>query len=207
MAAATQIDLTQEGAFAQLPMPYVWRPPVPMSDEDLMAFSRRHRPYRIERNALGDLEIMTPLNLMGAHSEAWIVFRLNAWAEQHGGIVFSPNAGFTLADTSVRSPDASWLSQEKWDALGEEQAGFGRTCPQFLVELLSKSDSRKALEAKMDMWMANGAQLAWLIDPFAREVRVYRAGSPVEVLSAPEVLAADAIVLGFTLDMKKLWVR
>ncbi len=205
MAAATQIDLTQEGAFTQLPMPYVWRPPVPMSDKELMAFSRLHRPWRIERNADGDLEIMTPVNMRGAQSEAWIGSRLFAWAEEHGGITFSPNVGFTLPDTSVRSPDASWLSQEKWDALGEEQAGFGRVCPEFLIELLSKSDSRKMLEAKMDLWMANGAELAWMIDPFAREVMVYRAGRPVEKLSAPELLIADAAVPGFSLELRKLW--
>ena len=208
MAAVTQLDLTQEGALANLPMPYVWRPPAPLSDEELESFSRRHRPYQIERNAQGEMEIRSPTGLEGGHWELWIAGRLMLWAEEHGGIAFSPTAGFTLPDGSVRSPDASWVSQEKWDALSrKEQKGFGHICPEFLIELMSESDSRSTLEAKMQMWIANGAQLAWMIDPFACEVGIYRAGKPVEVLHAPEVLVADAVVPGFRLDMQKLWSR
>ncbi len=208
MAAASQLDLTQEGAFAHLPMPFTWRPRVRMSDEELLAFSRLHRPFRIERTAQGELEIMSPTALEGGHFEIWIAGRLMNWAEEHGGLAFSPTSGFTLPDGSVRSPDASWVSQARWDVLSrKEQKGFGHICPEFLVELMSESDSRSTLEAKMNMWMANGAQLAWLIDPFARVVNVYRVGETTETLHAPEVLVADVAVVGFTLNVHKLWNR
>jgi Uma2 family endonuclease len=206
MAAATQIDLFQEGALAHLPMPYVWHPPVPLSDLELMALSRLHMPYRLERNAHGELEIMSPTGLEGGHLEIWIAGRLMFWAEEHGGIAFSPTSGFTLPDGSVRSPDASWVSQERWDALSKaEQKGFGRVCPEFLIELMSESDSRSTLEAKMQLWIANSAQLAWMIDPSAREVIIYRASGQNEVLHAPESLIADVVVPGFRLDMRKIW--
>lgn len=184
------------------------RLPEPLSDEELAAFSYRNRPYRIERNANGELEIMTPLNTKGGHREMFVGARLFDWAEMHGGIVVSSSSGFTLADSSVRSPDASWLSDSRWNALTDaEQRGFAPVCPEFLVEILSESDRRATLEAKMEIWLANGAQLAWMIDPFEASVSDYRPGQPVRVLSRPEWVEADAVVPGFRLEMARLWAK
>jgi Uma2 family endonuclease len=71
-----------------------------------------------------------------------------------------------LPDRSVLSPDASWVSKNKWQALSEEdQNKFAPICPEFVIEIKSKSDSLEDLQTKMNTWIANGAQLAWLIDP------------------------------------------
>jgi hypothetical protein len=52
-----------------------------MSDEELIAFSRRNKPYRIERNAAGELEIMSPVGMYGSHWEAVVIRELDgrAW--------------------------------------------------------------------------------------------------------------------------------
>ena len=123
---------------------------------------------------------MTPLNTKGGYREMFVGTRLFEWADAHGGLVASSSAGFTLADDSVRSPDASWVSDALWNALTDaQQCSFAPVCPPFLVEILSESDSRKALKAKMEMWLANGAQLAWMIDPFAaRSLSTAAANSP-----------------------------
>ena len=47
----------------------------------------------------------------------------------------------------------------------------------------------------------NGAELAWMIDPFARTVTVYRPGSEPEVMSRPEVVRGEDPVAGFALQM------
>lgn len=189
-------------------MPITLRLPVPLSDEELIAFSRRNKPYRIERNNKGELEILSPLGLESGQREAWVMARLAVWAEVHGGVAFSSNAGFTLADGSVRSPDASWVSDAHWNALSrEDQEGFGHISPDFLVEVLSKSDSRLELERKMEMWIANGAQLAWMIDPFARTVSVYQPSAAVDILTEPDTVVAGSVVAGFRLEMAKLWSR
>ncbi|WP_263372860.1 Uma2 family endonuclease [Granulicella aggregans] len=191
-----------------LTMPVTLRPARKLGDIELMAFSRRNRPYRIEQNAEGELEIMTPLNTKGGYREIFVGARLFDWAETHGGMVFSSSAGFTLIDNSVRSPDASWLSGAQWNALTDaEQRSFAPACPEFLVEILSESDSRVKLEEKMEMWIANGAQLAWMIDPFAGEVLVYRPGQSVERLARPEWVEAEAVVPGFRLEMARLWSK
>lgn len=193
-------------SLAGLPFPLALRVSVPLSDEELIAFSRENRPYRIERNEKGELEIMSAVGLEGSHREAIVMARLTAWAEEHGGVTFSSNGGFTLPDGSVRSPDASWVSDARWNALSkEDRQRFAPICPEFLIEVLSESDSRPALEEKMERWITSGAQLAWMIDPFARTVTIYRAAARVEVLRQPEFVEAEAPVEGFRLSTLKLW--
>jgi Uma2 family endonuclease len=206
MATLAQIDVMQEGVLFGLPMPLTFRPPVAMSDEELMAFSRRNRPYRIERNAQGELEIMSPGGFDGGRREAFAGRMLGNWAEENGGVCASANTGFTLPDGAVRSPDASWISNDRVSRLtDEEKCGFAPVCPEFLIEILSETDSRRTLEEKMQMWIDNGAKLAWMIDPYAATVSIYRPGAAVELLERPESVEAGEPVAGFRLSTAMLW--
>ena len=64
-----------------------------------------------------------------------------------------------------------------------------RRCPAFVVELLSQSDSLVGTRKKMENWVANGAQLAWLVDPYRKCVEVYAPGRDA-------VTASSAFVQG-----------
>ena len=206
MAVAEQIDLMREGVLAGVPLPYVLRLPAPMSDEELIAFSRRNRPFQIECNSEGELEVMSPPGAQGSHWEAQAIFELGVWTRSNGGIFFSSNGGFRLPNGSMRSPDAAWVSQARWDALSKEQRSrYPPLCPDFVIEILSATDSRKRLEAKMEMWTANGAQLAWMIDPYARTLSIYRPGAETGLLESPDSVEAGEPVAGFRLSTRLLW--
>jgi Uma2 family endonuclease len=58
----------------------------------------------------------------------------------------------------------------------EEQEKFLPICPEFVAEIRSKSDALSAVREKMERWMANGAQLGGLIDPYTATVTIYRPG-------------------------------
>ena len=69
--------------------------------------------------------------------------QLYRWYEDHEqlGKTFDSSTGFTLLNGAIRSPDASWISQARWDALSPEQEkSFANICPDFVVELRSASD-------------------------------------------------------------------
>ena len=188
-------------------MPVTLRLSHPLRDRELIDFSHRNRPFRIEQNSAGELEIMPPLGFDDALRETFVTCKVGNWGEENGGLSFSSNVGVLMRDRSVRSPDACWMSQERWDSLSKaEQEGFAPLCPEFLIEILPKTDFRPKLEEKMAMWIANGAQLAWMIDPFEAEVLVYRQGQEVERLLRPEWVEAEEVVPGFRLDMARLWV-
>ena len=206
MAALAEINSVDSITFSGLPTPFTLRLPVAMSDEELIEFSRGIRPYQVEQNGSGELEIMSPVGLEGAALEAYAMYALGEWSARNGGRVVSSQGGYRLADTSVRMADASWVSEGRWNAMTKEQrAGFAQLSPDFLIEILSQSDSRAKLQAKMEMWIANGAKLAWMIDPYAGTVSIYRPGADVETLLRPDSVEADGPVAGFRLGTAKIW--
>jgi Uma2 family endonuclease len=196
-----------EWSLTGVPLPIVLRPPSPLTDDELLAFSRKNRPFRIEKNAKGEIEIMTPVGGWGSNWEAITIRELGMWAEDDGrGIFFSSNGGFNLPDGSMLSPDASWVSYDCWNVLTpRQQASYPPLCPDFLIEILYESDLLKVLQTKMEVWMANGAQLAWMVDPYAATITIYRPNTAPEVLQRPDSIEADAPVAGFRLTTSRLW--
>jgi Uma2 family endonuclease len=178
-----------------------------MTDDELFRFCGRNEMLRVERDSNGELILMSPSGLDGDDANAEIITQLRNWARKDGrGKSFGSNAGFTLPDGSMRSPDAAWLSLERWKALApRERERFGHVVPEFVIELRSRTDGLKELQKKMRIWIANGVELAWLIDPKRKVVEIYRADEPVEVLQDPSSVQGTGPVRGFELVMDRVW--
>jgi Uma2 family endonuclease len=130
------------------------------------------------------------------------------WSEKDGtGICFSSSAGFTLSTGANRSPDASWIKLERWNALSKaEQERFAPICPDFIVELRSPSDKLQTLQEKMVEYMQEpGVKLGLLIDRKHRQVYIYRSGKPAECLDNPASVSCEPVLPGFILNMSKVW--
>jgi len=194
-------------AFPDREMSFRVRFDQPLSDEALERFSVDNDPWRVERDANGELIMMTPVNSAGGAAEGDVYAELAIWTRADGrGKAFGPSAGFRLEDTSVRAADAAWMSLARWNALSrEQQESFAPICPEFVIEVRSKSDRLATLEAKMEMWIANGAELAWMIDPERRAVAIYRPGDSPEVLQEPTSVQGTGAVAGFELVLSRIW--
>jgi Uma2 family endonuclease len=168
---------------------------------------RDNRDLRLELTSNGDLIIMPPTGSRTGQRNANLTRQLATWAQKDGtGVAFDSSTGFTLPDGAILSPDASWVRCERWDVLTEEeQEGFAPLCPDFVIELRSHSNMLKSLQDKMQEYMENRAQLAWLIDPVERRVYIYRTGEEVETLIDPATVSADPILRGFVLQLAELW--
>ena len=123
--------------------------------------------------------------------------------------LFDSSTGFLLPDGSVRSPDASVVRLDRWQALSEaEREGFAPFCPDLVVELASPSDEIEVLRRKMVAYMTNGARLGWLLLPQQRSVEVWTAAetanSPL-VLNDPSRLEAGLEFLGLVIDPRGIW--
>jgi Uma2 family endonuclease len=187
--------------------PFRFRPESPMSDEDLMRFCAANDIARVEREVNGEILVMSPAGNRTGRRNAAIISALDTWAQQDGrGYVFDSSTGFTLADGSMRSPDAAWIEATRWNALSKaEQNRFSPICPDFLIELRSQTDDLAQLEAKMTKWLLNGAKLAWLIDPERQLVAVYRPGGLPEVHHNPNSMQGNGVIAGFELAMARIW--
>jgi Uma2 family endonuclease len=177
-----------------------------LDDDALLALSSANPELRFEQTAQGDLIIMPPAGTETGGRDADITIDLGIWARQNGkGKVFSSSTGFRLPNNAVRSPDASWVSFEKLSKLSKIQyEKFAPLCPEFVIELMSPSDSLKDAQEKMREYMENGAELGWLIDPGEKCVYVYTA-SGVETLEQPESVAGVGRLEGFILNLQDIW--
>ena len=194
-------------AIRDLPLPLRLRTESPMSDEELIRFCAVNDALRVEREPNGELLVMTPAGMKSGRRNTAIISALDNWAQQDGrGEAFESNTGFNLPDGSMRSPDAAWVSAERHDyGLKQEGDGYAPFCPEFVIELRSASDRLADVETKMAQWMANGAELGWLIDPELTRVTIYRAGKEPERLEYPAIVVGDGPVAGFELAMKRIW--
>ena len=190
-------------------LPIVLRlsPVIELTEEQFLAFCEMNHEARIERTAEGELEIMPPAGMYSSNRNSDITTQLRIWTRRDGtGISFDSSGGFTLPNGAVRAPDAAWITKTRLAELTtEDKRGFGHICPDFVIELRSRSDRLSVLRAKMDEYMANGARLGWLIDTQSRLVYVYRPDQEVETLENPESLSAEPELPEFTLELEDIW--
>ena len=179
-----------------------------VTQEQFAILAVANRDLKLERNARGELIVNPPTGWETGQRNLSISGQLYRWYEENEnlGKAFDSSTGFILPNGATRSPDACWVSQERWDALNAEQKGtFANICPDFVVELRSSSDKLESLQAKMREYIDNGAKLGWLLDPQPRRVEIYRPGSAVEVLENPDSLSGNKVLPGFVLNLRRVW--
>ncbi|ELS05295.1 hypothetical protein Xen7305DRAFT_00050380 [Xenococcus sp. PCC 7305] len=162
---------------------------------------------KFERNAEGELIIMSPTGGITGRYNADIITDLNIWNRQKQlGIVFDSSTGFKLPNGANRSPDAAWIPLKKWNQLSlKQQEKFVPLCPDFVIELRSSSDQLQALQEKMNEYKNNGTLLAWLINRQDKQVEIYRQGQPKEILNQPDALSGENILSDFVLNLESIW--
>lgn len=158
----------------------------------------------MERSPNGGLIIMTPIGGEGGNQEANLIAKVGIWNEQTGlGVVFSSQTMFSLPGGGDRSPDVAWVQLDRWQNLSqEEREGFPPICPDFVIELHSRSDRLAPLQEKMQEYVACGLRLGWLINRQDRQVEIYRVGQAVEVIAMPVTLSGEAVLPGFQLEVR-----
>ncbi|HEX8459255.1 MAG TPA: Uma2 family endonuclease [Pyrinomonadaceae bacterium] len=178
-----------------------------MTEQEFYEFCQLNPELSLELTSEGDLLIMPPTGGKTGIRNAILITRLTTWAlADKSGRPFDSSTVFTLPNGAKRSPDFAWVRNERWDALTEEeQERFPPLCPDFVVELRSRTDTLKNLRRKMEEYLANGAQLGWLIDPQERRVYVYRAGAEVEELDDPQIVSGEPLLRGLELELKEIW--
>ena len=180
---------------------------IDLTDEQFFQLCLNNRDLRFERTATKELIIMPPTGSETGERNADLTYQLRAWSRQNKlGKSFDSSTGFKLPCGAERSPDASWVKIERWNALTQaEKERFAPLCPDFVVELMSPSDSVEKTRAKMREYMDNGARLGWLINRQQQQVEIYRPNREVEILLSPQTLSGEDTLPGFVLDLAEIW--
>ncbi len=178
-----------------------------LTAKDFVQLCEDNRDLRMEREATGEILIMPPTTAWTGNKNGDLYGQLWLWNRQTKlGVTFDSSSGFTLPNGAVRSPDASWVSSDRWNNLSiEEQQAFSQLAPDFVIELRSLSDSLTELQSKMQEYINNGVRLGWLIDPKNKRVEIYQPGQDVVVLNSPATVSGGEILPGFVLDLSTIW--
>jgi Uma2 family endonuclease len=160
---------------------------------------------RFELTATGELVTMPPAGWESSERNGDLTTQVNIWNRQTRlGRVLDSSGGFTLPSGAVRSPDVTWIERSKFENISSDVA-FPLVVPDLVIELRSKTDNLKTLQAKMLEYRANGVRLGWLINPQQQQVEVYRLGEETEVLQSPNTLDGEDVLVGFTLDLSSIF--
>ena len=178
----------------------------PLTDAEFEALCAANDLIFFERTREGEILMHSPTGGFTSRGNAELLGQLHSWWKTHRrGMLFDSNGGFFLPDSSMLNPDAAYVLPDKLMGLTKgDLTGFPRLCPDFLVELLSVSDSLSKAQQKMERWIENGTGLGWLIDPHEKHVYVYEPGAETTAVTGI-ALHGRGPVEGFTLDLDELW--
>jgi Uma2 family endonuclease len=187
-----------------------------LRDADFERIVRANPDWNFEQTAEGELVVVSPTGGTSGSKNLTLSRQFGNWVEENLdlGEGFDSSTLFTLPSGAKRSPDAAWVSRERWDALTQQQQdGYPPLCPDFVVELReaklsrreSPTDTLEELQAKMREYVDNGCRLGWLINPQDRTVEIYRLGQSVVVLQSPASLSGEDVLPGFVLDLPRIF--
>ena len=175
-----------------------------LSDEQFEQLTVANR-VRLELTAKGELVTMPPTGGENGNRNAELEGQLWLWNRHRLGKVFDSSTGFRLPNGAIRSPDVSWIKQERWEALTPQQRKkFLPLCPDFAVELVSAEPDRlEDIRQKMQEYIDNGLRLGWLIAPQTQTVEIYRPKT-FEVINL-DTLSGEDVLPGFVIDLQTIW--
>lgn len=185
-------------------VPVTIPPTLRLTDEQFERLVAANPDLRMELTAEGELIVMAPTGGESGNYNAELTTDFVIWNRQTRlGVAFDSSTGFKLPNGATRSPDTAWVTRSRWEALTPQQRKkFVPLCPDFVLELVSETDDRETLQAKMREYLENGCRLGWLIDPKSQQVEIYRSGQPVEVLQSPVSLSGEDVLPGFVLSLQ-----
>lgn len=180
---------------------------IKLTDDQFYQLCRDNPDVKFERNANGEIIIMPPTGGETGNRNFELSADFAIWNRQYRlGVCFDSSTCFKLPNGADRSPDVSWIKQERWDTLNPKQKEkFPPIAPDFVLELMSPTDSLKKTQEKMQEYMKNEVRLGWLIDRKTRRVEIYRLGQAVEVLESPTELSGEDVLPGFVLNLETVW--
>jgi Uma2 family endonuclease len=178
-----------------------------ITQEQFKKIAAANRDLRLEKTAKGELIIMPPTGCSTGKRNFNLAGQLFVWNERSQlGVAFDSSTAFHLPNGADRSPDVAWIRRERWEGLTpEQQDDFSPICPDFVIELRSKTDSMKTLREKMQEYLESGLQLGWLIDPKGKTIEIYRANRKVEILQSPINLSGENVLPNFFLNLQKVF--
>jgi Uma2 family endonuclease len=148
----------------------------------------------------GELVTITRSGVAIGRIERELLFTLQSYFETRPiGEALGGNILFVLGPATKRAPAVSVLLR----AVDPDQEIQG--APEIAAEILSPSNTRRAMRRKLDQFFATGCKLAWIIDPKTRTVEVWESAAAPAVTLLESDMLETLLLPGFTCPVAKLF--
>jgi Uma2 family endonuclease len=121
------------------------------------------------------------------------------------GYVSGADGGYDLGPHDTRLPDAAYISKSRAGGL---QGVTFPVAPDLAVEVISPSETSRAVLDKVRAYLQAGTALVWVVHPEDKVVDVYRLageGLYVQTFNLTGVLDGGDVLPGFTLPISELF--
>ena len=177
-----------------------------ISDRELEQLCLDNPETRFETTEEGKLVAMAPTGGLTGEKNSSLLIQVGIWnLKSKLGKVFDSSTGFKLSNGAIRSPDVTWIRNERWSKLTlNQQTKFPPIDPDFVIELMSPTDDLTELQSKMLEYIDCGVRLGWLINPDEGQVEIYRQGQDKEILNKPTSLSGEGTLPDLSVDLLEI---
>jgi len=154
----------------------------------------------------GRIVPLTPMRPEHGEVELNLGSELRAWARSSGrGRAFSGDVGIYVRRNpdTVRAADLIYISNERFAR--NEKSSYLNVAPELAVEVLSPTDRRGDVTAKIKDYLGAGVDRVWVVDSKLRCVFVHRVAMEVRPFKMGDVLADEELLPGFSVSIADLF--
>ena len=180
----------------------------PITIEHFAQLCQLNPELKLETNSEGELIVMSPTGYETGKNNAALNAQFWYWNQKYKlGVVCDSSTGFILPNKAIRSPDVSWIAKQRVATLTKpEKEKFLPLAPDFVLELMSKSDRLEVTQAKIKEYIDNGVRLAWLINPQQQQVEIYQLGKSREIiLDKPATISGEDVLPELIIELDFIW--
>ena len=180
-----------------------------MNDDEFFVFceANRRSGMHFERDKKGNIIFMSPTGSIGGHNDGEVFVEVKLWNRRgNRGVVFPASTGFTMPDGAIKSPDVAWIRRDRWEQVPPAlRRKFAPICPDFVVEVISESDTWTEHEEKMREYLANGCRLGWLIAPSEQTYMVFTPDNANPTKLPFGIITGGEVLEGLEIDLRTVF--
>jgi Uma2 family endonuclease len=193
--------------FGPIPLSRICTNPPPGlgTEEDVIRFNEReNRLFELVQGVLVEKAMGTYKSMLAVEIAAQL---RNFVKPRKLGTVVGADSLLRLHSGLVRIPDVAFLSMEKFPKGRFPKEKIAPIAPDIAVEVLSDSNTRKEMNAKLQEYFTAGARLVWYVDPKRRELQVFSSVTSSQTLSERDTLDGGDVLKGFALSIHDLFAE
>jgi Uma2 family endonuclease len=180
-------------------------PPGTATEKDVLAVERREgRLCELVEGVL----VEKAMGLAESFLALRIAYFIQRFLElQDLGILAGEAGTLRLWPGLVRIPDISFISWRQLPNRKIPKKAIPDLYPDLVVEILSRKNTKSEIDRKLHEYFRSGTQIAWVVDPRKRIVRVYTVPDESRLLQEEDSLDGGDVLPGLSLPLREVFAN